>query len=78
MQSDQLIEYLGYIGFIFVALSLSMKNIKTLRILNLIGALIFVVYCFIKQNAWPVFALNAYLSIANIYHLIKLYSKPKT
>jgi len=65
-------DYIGYIGFLFVALSLSMKDIKWLRILNLIGAIIFVFYGLYKGDMMPIVILNAYLVIMNVYHLYKL------
>jgi len=70
--NETLLEYFGYFGFIFVALSLSMKDIKWLRILNLIGAIIFVFYGTVKGGMWPVVVLNAYLTITNTYHLYQL------
>ncbi len=66
------LEIVGYVGFIMVALSLSMKEIKWLRIFNLIGAIIFVIYGTIKGGMLPVVVLNAYLTITNLYHLFKL------
>ena len=70
--NETLLEYSGYLGFIFVALSLSMKDIKWLRLLNLVGAIIFVFYGIIKGGIMPVVILNAYLTVTNSYHLFKL------
>ena len=61
-------EILGYVAMICVAISLSLKNIKHLRIWNLAGAALFVAYGIVIES-WPVVILNVFLSLVNIYHL---------
>ena len=51
-----------------------MSNIKTLRIINLIGALIFTVYGVIIQS-YPVIALDSFIVITDIYYLFKMTSQ---
>lgn len=65
------IEYFGTAASVIVAISLTQKNIKRLRILNLAGSAAFAVYGFII-SAWPVFGLNAFIGIINIYYLIEM------
>lgn len=65
------IEYFGTAASVVVALSLTQKNIKKLRILNLIGAAAFAVYGFFI-DAWPVLGLNAFISIIDIYYLVEM------
>ena len=66
-------EIIGYVGSFLVALSLSMKNIRHLRRINFFGAFAFSIYgLFI--GAYPVFILNGYIAIIDIYYLIKMYS----
>lgn len=64
-------ELVGYAAMLFVGISIAMKDIKKLRVWNLIGAITFVVYgVLIKAN--PVILLNLMLTIFNIYYLVKL------
>lgn len=63
------IEFIGYLGSLLVAISLSLKSVKNLRTVNFMGALAFVVYGLLIQS-YPVVILNSYLCGANIYRLI--------
>lgn len=65
-------EIVGYVGSFLVALSLSMKNIRLLRRINLIGAFTFSMYGLLI-GAMPVFALNGYIVLIDIYYLYKMY-----
>jgi hypothetical protein len=69
-----MIEIIGYAGSVIVAISLMMSNIKRLRWLNLLGAVLFSVYgLFIK--AYPVFVLNLFIVIADSYYIYQMYAK---
>ncbi|OOF42054.1 hypothetical protein BKK49_03735 [Rodentibacter rarus] len=63
-----LIELLGYIATFFVAVSFLFKSIVHLRIVNSIGAVLFVIYGMII-GAYPVAVLNAFLVFVNLYQL---------
>lgn len=65
-------EIVGYVGSFLVALSLSMKNIRLLRRINLIGASTFATYG-ILIGAIPVFMLNGFIVLIDIYYLYKMY-----
>ncbi|MGD8782460.1 MAG: hypothetical protein PVH88_26325 [Ignavibacteria bacterium] len=67
-------EIIGYAASLLVAVSLSMKNILQLRWLNLAGAVLFSVYGIVIK-AYPVFAVNAYIVIINIYYLRNIYNR---
>ena len=67
------IELLGTGASVVVALSLMMKNIRWLRWVNLVGSALFSVYGFLIQ-AWPVFGLNAFIAIINVFYLVQLSS----
>ena len=69
-----LLEILGYVGSVVVAVSLMMKNILQLRWWNLIGAALFSLYGLLV-HAYPVFAVNFFIAIVDIYYLIVLYKK---
>lgn len=66
------IEILGFSASIVVAISLSMSSIVKLRWFNMFGCALFAVYGFIIE-AYPVAALNTYVTLANIYYLRKMY-----
>jgi len=68
------LEILGYIGSVVVAVSLMMKNIVKLRWWNLVGAALFSLYGLLV-GAYPVFAVNFFIAIVDIYYLIVLYKK---
>lgn len=65
------IELLGYIATFFVAASFLFKSIVHLRIVNSIGAVLFVIYGMII-DAYPVALLNAFLVCVNLYQLYRL------
>lgn len=65
------IEWFGTLASVVVAVSLTMKNIKRLRTLNLAGSLAFALYGFLI-SAWPVFGLNAFIVVVNVYYLARM------
>lgn len=65
------IEIFGTTASVIVAISLMMRNIKWLRILNGIGSAAFVMYGMLI-GALPVWILNAFIVIINIYYLVKM------
>lgn len=69
-----MIEIVGTIASVIVAISLTLKNIKWLRIINGVGACAFAVYGFFIQ-AWPVFGLNAFITVIDVFYLIQMYKK---
>jgi len=62
------VELIGTISSIIIAISLMQKNIKWLRLLNLIGAASFSFYGWII-SAWPVFGVNIFIIIIDVYFL---------
>ena len=63
------VEILGTIASIFVLISFMMKNERQIRAINIIGAIIFVVYGICK-SAFSVYFLNGILCLIHIYNLI--------
>ncbi len=68
-----LIEWIGYIGSVLVAVSLTMSSIKKLRWYNLVGAAVFSFYGF-TIGSLPVGLLNLFIVLTNIFYLIKMFS----
>lgn len=65
-------ELIGYIGMAFVLVSFLMRDIKWLRIFNLIGGTICCVYGFVT-NTYATAVLNLCLVIINFTALIIYY-----
>lgn len=61
-------EIIGYVASVVTAFSLTMKNIRRLRWWNLLGAAFFSAYGALI-GAWPVFALNGFVVLVDIYYL---------
>lgn len=62
------IEWFGYLASFFVLLSFLMRNIKTLRYVNTLGCMFFVVYG-VLLDSWPIIITNAAIIMVNIYYL---------
>ena len=68
---NMIFEIIGYVASAVTAFSLTMKNIKKLRWWNFFGAATFSAYGAMIE-AWPVFALNGFVAIVDIYYLITM------
>jgi hypothetical protein len=64
-------EAIGVLASVIVLLSFVMNGESKIRIINIIGALLFVVYG-VLINAFSVWFLNGTLLIVHIYKLVKL------
>lgn len=71
MVGVSLIEWVGYAASILVAISLFMKEIIKLRIINIFGCILFVIYGF-GVKAYPVGVINSIIIFINLYYLYKL------
>ena len=65
------LEIFGYIGTITVLLSMMMTSVVKLRVFNLVGSVISMIYAFLS-GAFPVVFLNLGLILINAYQLILL------
>lgn len=66
-----IIELIGYLATVLVIISFLFKSIVPLRIVNAIGAALFVVYA-LATKSYPVALLNAFLIVIHLYQLWKL------
>lgn len=64
-------ELFGYIASFFVAISLLMNGLLALRILNLIGAVAFVVYGTLLGSV-PVLITNGFIVIVDVFYLVRM------
>ena len=69
-----ILETIGFIASIIIALSMTMNSIVKFRWINLLGALTFSIYGFLI-SAYPVGILNGFIVAVDIYYLYRIYSK---
>ncbi len=71
MDSNFLIEFVGYIASFTVLVSFLMKNIKTLRIINTIGCVAFVIYGVLLNWSIPIIITNVAIAGINLYYILR-------
>jgi len=67
------LEAVGWIGSAILVWSLLQTQLRRLRIINLVGCVVLIVYNAIN-HVWPMVGLNVVLAVINIYFLRKLLS----
>lgn len=71
-------EWIGYLASIAVLVSFMMRKISTLRIVNSMGCLLFVIYGFVlPEISWPIIATNVAIVCINVVYLFKGPKKSK-
>ena len=68
------VEVFGYIASLTVAVSLMLKTIIRLRVVNMAGAILLVIYCIIVR-AYPLMFLNAFIACVNGVYRWQYYHK---
>lgn len=68
------LELFGYLGTALIFLSMMMTNMVKLRLVNMAGSAISVIYA-ILSNAWPVVVLNVGLILINTVQLYRAKKK---
>jgi len=71
MDNQTIFAIIGYIASIILAISLLMKSLIRLRVLNGIGALIYVIYGILIE-AYPVAVLNGIIFFIDLYFLVQM------
>lgn len=69
-----LLEWIGYLASVIIAVSMAFNSIVKFRITNLLGAALFSAYGFII-GAIPVGILNAFIVAVDLYYLILIFGK---
>ena len=67
-------EYVGYLASLMVLLSFTMKDVKKLRLVNMSGCILFIIYGFLMPSfriGLPIIIANEAILIVNIYYLVK-------
>lgn len=67
-------EVFGYIGTALILISMMMTSVVKLRIINMSGSLISMIYATVC-NTWPVVLLNLGLLIINGVQLLRVWRK---
>jgi hypothetical protein len=70
----QILEWVGYIASVIIAISLAVSSIVKFRWLNLVGALGFSIYGFLI-GAIPVGVLNGIIALVDVYYLFQIYGR---
>ncbi len=68
MNASLLIELIGYLGSTLVLVSMLMTSVIKLRVINMIGSIIFTIYAFIIKS-YPTALMNFCLVLINIHFL---------
>lgn len=71
MMDISLTDGIGYIAMFFVAVSFIFKNLRTIRIVNMLGAVVFIVYGVMLDMAIPIIATNSFIIFIQLYYLLK-------
>lgn len=64
-------EWIGYAASVILMISFLMKNIITLRIINSVGAIFFVIYGIMLAISWPIIITNTFILGVNAFYLTK-------
>lgn len=64
------IEWIGYIAAALVVISfLVSSNIRTVRLINMFGAIAFLVYGILLNMNLPIIIPNAFIALIQVYYL---------
>ncbi len=74
--NSTVIELIGYVGSALVVVSMLMTSVVRLRVINMIGSIIFTCYALIIRS-YPTAFMNLCLVAINIYHLFRLLKETK-
>ncbi len=69
-----MVEILGYLASFIVVISLSMSNVVRLRIVGLIGSVLFLIYGLLV-GAIPVAITNGVIIVLHVYYLWQAYTR---
>lgn len=69
--SEQTVEIIGYVASVVVLFSFLMRDIKKLRLVNILGCSIFVVYGVYLNMSIPIIITNAAIILINVFYLAK-------
>lgn len=62
-------EWVGYAAMLALLISFMMKDVRKLRSINSVGAILFVIYGFMLATSWPIVITNTAILGINCYYL---------
>ncbi|UKB84003.1 uroporphyrinogen decarboxylase [Chryseobacterium sp. MEBOG06] len=68
--NPEITTYIGYSASVFIVLSFILKDVRKIRVVNMIGCICFVIYGIFNGMLWPVIIPNGLISFIQIYYLI--------
>ncbi|KQT24431.1 uroporphyrinogen decarboxylase [Chryseobacterium sp. Leaf405] len=68
--NPEIATYIGYSASLFIVLSFILKDIRKIRIVNMIGCICFVIYGIFSGMLWPVIIPNGLICLIQIYYLL--------
>lgn len=71
METSTVYELIGYVGSALVVISLMLRSILRLRVVNLVGAAVFALYG-VLIAAPPVWAVNGAIVLIDLWHLRRM------
>lgn len=71
VMTPEIASYIGYAASFFIILSFMLKDLRKVRLVNLLGCVCFVIYGIFIGMLWPVIIPNAILCIVQVFHLLK-------
>lgn len=72
---DLITDLIGYSASIVILLSFLMKDVKRLRMINIIGCCLFVAYGVLLDFSIPLIGTNLSIAVINMVFLIKMKKK---
>lgn len=66
----EITEWVGYLASFVLIVSFMMKNLNSLRIINSMGALLFIIYGVMLNISWPIIITNGFIILVNVYYLV--------
>jgi hypothetical protein len=64
-------EIIGYLASLAVLTSFLLKDMTKLRLVNMVGCFLFIIYGFMLAISWPIIITNSAIIVVNTYHLLK-------
>lgn len=69
--TPEIASYIGYAASFFIVLSFLLKDLKKIRLVNMVGCICFVLYGIFSGMLWPIIIPNAIICVVQIYYLLK-------
>ena len=75
--NNSTIELIGYLATAILVISFLPKQVKWIRLVNLLGCLLFVVYGILLGWKFPLIISNGLIACIQVYHLLRAKKKDR-